>query len=1400
MNTAALLSKVVLDTVAMGPNPSAQSALESEIADGLATIVAGPRETIAIEVEAILQTAIDRVAADMGGTSQRAPRVVIAIDDDAGAVHETIERTVRLEPKDSRGTLVLASQLADRGLDLDLGETADVSVVAIANTDAFATLLINTEATLVGDAVAGEKTGSTSTAERSDPLIGRTLRDKYYLRKRIGKGGFGTVYLATDRQIGADVAVKIMNTGTASDSNAIDEFLAEARLLTKIDHENIVRWVTFDQTEDGLHYFVMEALQGGELSDVLRESGGNLPWERTAKIGLQVLSALDAVHDLGDEGSLLHLDLKEHNVFVVAARYEGEPDRIKVIDFGLSQHVSAEGRRESNASESDARESTDLESDDNQALYATMSISPKVQHPTVRRARGGTPIYCSPEHAKHLLQDPEIVELDGRADLYSLGVMLYHMVAGEYPYGRAKTVRGALRAPFRQKYKPLRDTGVPVDAKFAAFVDRCLAPERDDRYASAREAREALHRILNPKRNPLLIAVPLVLVIVALVIAIMMNTGQRNDLALHTDGGEKNQFVLGHGKNSTIELSVPQWSGSGAPEVTVVGMQELDAPPIHGFSATWGDDKKVTLSVDPRAGPDPDYAEQPGNVELPSAYLRFMVDGKALYSKQLDLAHLVAPLIDPGSIVWQGYPESASQRWDPRGRQVVVPIAAGVPNKGTLAIAGTSYPGSVRNGKLEFTLPTDITADGPTECDITVVDELDQESTVTVLRSLGGPLEIVAASFGRMDKTGFQPKDGRPTLSLGETYRLRVTTNRECEVVATFVDNENPTAPRFEPTTHTLAAGVPRDFTLAELGVKTIDKGFEGAVTVKIDDSRWVSRRSPGAWTRRLPFRLEKEPPRLDTWMALNKVRTKLGDEISLRWDDRLRFGVSRAGGNRAVQVRIVCASMEPNRLELSLNSADSEATSSVAVKLEEGRHRIQVTIADGGEVLEERTHWLRRDDTAPTVDLPPTFASDGAFVVTKESGAAPFMPTFSDESPIERVAYVVSTPTDVRAPVTLRLDGSDALDLSQVDGPDGPYSIEFSVRDAAGNESKETFVWERSVQSPNVTLVAPRRNGDKWIVPGGVWAIAIEVEDGSDRIVAATASVRPDDPLLNPIEITLVPGDDNSRSRADESPRWIAQSSVISPLWSLERVTIVVTVRDQGGNISRTPEISATLGDIAIPAGWDTPRRVDNPGEQMVFVPGNSAAVYTFGESDRRSFRVEIQKGAIRDFYIDAREVDELSFLKFVEAAAGYRARVTGGDARETYWQDRLRAAQADRAVTGVHWREADAYARWRGKRLPRLLDWEYALIQERPGVTGLADETQEWTVTSDRDRLTEEQPTRTATHFYATGSGKKGPEVTDRFQYGLEFPQATTLGFRCVVDRATMLRWIEDGIFSAP
>jgi serine/threonine protein kinase len=280
-------------------------------------------------------------------------------------------------------------------------------------------------------------------ATRIDPFLGREIDGRYTILEKLGQGGMGAVYRAQQHAIEREVAIKVVSPHLISDIDVIKRFLREAKLAGKLSHPNAVAVLDSGSTEDGVFYLVMELVVGRTLDQVIKAEKQFRP-ERVVRIGTQVCDALDGAHAL----QIVHRDLKPANIMLLS---QGK-DLVKVLDFGLAK-----------------------------------SVAPDQTSTTMTNAGAllGTPAYMPPELA---LGQP----CDGRADLYSLGVVLYLLGSGHLPF-ESDSAHELIAMHGTDVAPPM--TGVPP--ALSKVIDRMLEKKPEARYQTAAEARDALEAALD---------------------------------------------------------------------------------------------------------------------------------------------------------------------------------------------------------------------------------------------------------------------------------------------------------------------------------------------------------------------------------------------------------------------------------------------------------------------------------------------------------------------------------------------------------------------------------------------------------------------------------------------------------------------------------------------------------------------------------------------------------------------------------------------------------------------------------------------------------------------------------------------------------------------------------------
>ncbi len=279
------------------------------------------------------------------------------------------------------------------------------------------------------------------------PVVAGQVISHYRVTARLGAGGMGEVYLAEDTRLGRRVALKFLPAHLTQDKGHLRRFEQEARAVAALSHPNVCTIHEVVQTREGRHCIVMEYVEGVTLRTRMRGKGLSLA--AAVDIALQIASALTAAHGAG----IVHRDIKPENVMV-------RPDGlVKVLDFGIAKYAGPVSGRDTNES-------------------------------WVRTATGvvvGTTAYMSPEQARGQA-------VDARTDVWSLGVILYEIVARRLPFP-GKTPTDRLAAILEREPALLGNLRRGVPAELERVVSRALAKDRDGRYASVAELADDLRKL-----------------------------------------------------------------------------------------------------------------------------------------------------------------------------------------------------------------------------------------------------------------------------------------------------------------------------------------------------------------------------------------------------------------------------------------------------------------------------------------------------------------------------------------------------------------------------------------------------------------------------------------------------------------------------------------------------------------------------------------------------------------------------------------------------------------------------------------------------------------------------------------------------------------------------------------
>jgi eukaryotic-like serine/threonine-protein kinase len=276
-------------------------------------------------------------------------------------------------------------------------------------------------------------------AAGDDPLLGRLIQDKFRIESLLARGGMGRVYRAVQEPLGRVCAIKVVNAGFGTiDPEFQRRFFLEASVSSKLSHPNTVTVFDYGKTEDDMFYMAMELLEGKTLHRALRDERV-FTEARAIRIVRQICKSLREAHGIG----VVHRDLKPANVFLTA--HGDEADFVKVLDFGLVKNLG--------------------DSPEEQLTQTGLFM--------------GSPKYMAPEQI-------EGRPVDGRTDLYSLGIIFYEMLTGKVPFDKATSV-ATLMAHVNDLPPKIRDINGHINPTLDAVVMKCLEKRPSSRFDSMNE-------------------------------------------------------------------------------------------------------------------------------------------------------------------------------------------------------------------------------------------------------------------------------------------------------------------------------------------------------------------------------------------------------------------------------------------------------------------------------------------------------------------------------------------------------------------------------------------------------------------------------------------------------------------------------------------------------------------------------------------------------------------------------------------------------------------------------------------------------------------------------------------------------------------------------------------------
>lgn len=283
------------------------------------------------------------------------------------------------------------------------------------------------------------------------PLVtaGDIVAGKYRVDRVLGRGAMGVVVAARHEELGQKVAIKLLNPDVSASDDGRERFLREARAAAKLESDHVARVFDVGTFGNNNAYLVMEHLEGSDLEKYL-DTHGRLPIEETVDYVLEALEALAHAHAHG----MVHRDIKPSNLFLTE-RMDGTR-RVKILDFGISKTESGLG-----------------------------VSTPGVSTLTSPHAVLGSPAYMAPEQIR------SSKNVDQRADIWSVGVMMYELVTGKSPF-LGESIGDTLSRVITSRPEPIKSLRPDAPPALVAAIDRCLEPDERNRFQNVAELANAL--------------------------------------------------------------------------------------------------------------------------------------------------------------------------------------------------------------------------------------------------------------------------------------------------------------------------------------------------------------------------------------------------------------------------------------------------------------------------------------------------------------------------------------------------------------------------------------------------------------------------------------------------------------------------------------------------------------------------------------------------------------------------------------------------------------------------------------------------------------------------------------------------------------------------------------------
>ncbi len=1200
-----------------------------------------------------------------------------------------------------------------------------------------------------------------------------TFGGKYRVVKELGRGGFGAVYEAEDLTLGHRVAIKMIH-GQASLREAQKQaFKDEARRVIRLAHPNIVDWKNFEEAADGSCWFVMELLRGEDLDAVLKREK-RLDPKRAMRLMLQVLSALRAAHDPKSGDAILHLDLKPKNVFLVPDPQSPGGERAKVIDFGIGQAAGATDKEKISMTPEYASpeqcaymvsgaETIPLDARSDLYSFGVMAF---------QLLTGELP-FAAPKRRLdwldlHRSTAPKLLASSGVKMPRALARFVDRCLEKDRDARWADTDE-AFAALDRIVNPPILTRVLPVAVPLlvviiAVAVYGYLRPNQSESVSLLDPAGKAVATDklrLGSTQKVAQLHLPVSA-------AVQLEVGAAVDL-LPADGKAAPSWLTAHvvdartlevvvdsvqappsGRHElNLQLSVPTTSGtrsSNAFSLVWLGpdvwQTRADVPDLGSLRAIDPSNAKllvtllgkeedvasVDVSAEGAAGQKTRLSAELDRTFQEADHLRYSVALDPLLGAATEAKISMTVIDRAGRAVTARFPESDSEKLD---------LVAGQPE----------FKASLTNGHLI----------GADQFSISKGADPSLHVETDHLARLTYQVNVINGQSGSERPLGDVRPGGSFDFQISEIESIgKDNGGKDYSGVIVLKANDAGLVHRRDKTRGLFEKTVAFKYYATRL-----------SVVVQMENSS-----PPGGLAQPVQTLTEADP----VFVSGGTVKLKLQ---RTRNDVPVRFIVDQldAGG------RVVGKSPDPIDITLATEMAKEQALDLSAAPDSTLRVQVFRIIDELANKIAEQPDVDSRfrvvvDSTAPKLTLTNAKELQDTVIDTDERLPAPATIAVFDEV----IAGAPPTPIDLKCnllhdgrPVSsVSLDGQfpaktmpgETLTLTWPEEPlltefkkadgDGSWSAQIAAIDAVGHPVALEASWTVARSGPSLELVSPRSNVD-WTPDNssGGFSVQIRARDpnGVASVTAYMVLVEKPADVKTPTkwEVKLTP--DGKASATDTL--WTGVVTDMPREWTYQKINFDLHAVDGSGRPGGRP---------GMPSATSEPRKLGQvqtvrfrsitlairgvAGESLTLpmrlVEGNNTREYIFGGRDeaeenrlfaradakkRRyhdsnepesSWRIRLERGAIKDFYVDEHATTGVEMLPFLISPQGYEAVANrdwdfgAGRSRTPFDPERLarlKASATDRPICGISWDEARAFARSTGRRLLTLAEWEYAL-----------------------------------------------------------------------------------------